>query len=234
LLEATIMVRKLGLAACASVVLALAPAMAVQAADPPPQSTADGLQLTKSTTTRLVYAKPGADLTPYKRVAILDCYVEFEKNWEKDYNSSRMGLEGRVTDKDVDRMKAGLATEFKKVFTRELQDKGGYEVVGTAAPDVLVLRPALINVEVAAPDLMTAGIGATIVRSAGQMTLFLELWDSTSNTILARVMDAAADDNAFAERANRATNTQAAESIMRDWARELRERLDEVRGKGSN
>jgi hypothetical protein len=228
-----IMVRRLGLAACASVVLALAPAMAVQAADPPPQSTADGLQLTKTTKTRLVYAKPGADLTPYKRVAILDCYVEFEKNWEKDYNSSRMGLEGRVTDKDVDRMKAGLATEFKKVFTRELQDKGGYEVVDTAAPDVLVLRPALINVEVAAPDLMTAGIGATIVRSAGQMTLFLELWDSSTNTLLARIMDAKADDPTTGQIANRVTNTAAADRILESWAEELRKHLDAAEGKAT-
>lgn len=37
----------------------------------------------------------------------------------------------------------------------------------------------------------------------------------------------------IARRAIRATNTQAAESIMRDWARELRGRLDEVRDKGS-
>ena len=74
-------------------------------------------------------------------------------------------------------MKTGLAAEFKKVFTEELQDKGGYQVVETAGPDVLVLRPALVNVEVNAPDIMSAGVNATVVRSAGQMTLFLELWD---------------------------------------------------------
>jgi hypothetical protein len=96
---------------------------------------------------------------------------------------------------------------------------------------VLVLRPALLNVEVSAPDLMEPGINATVVRSAGQMTLFLELWDSTTNTLLARVMDAAADDDAFAKQANRVTNTQAADEILRGWAHELRGRLDEVKGK---
>jgi hypothetical protein len=198
----------------------------LQAADPPPQSTPDGLQLTKSTKNRLVYVKPGAELTPYKRVAILDCYVAFEKDWEKDYNDSRMGLEGRVTDRDVDRMKAGLAAEFKKVFTRELQDKGGYEVVDTAAPDVLVLRPALINVEVAAPDLMTAGISATIVRSAGQMTLYLELWDSTTNTLLARVVDTEADrGTGFAQAGGTVRNKQAADDILTAWADRLRSAL---------
>jgi hypothetical protein len=103
--------------------------------------------------------------------------------------------------------------------------------VDIAAPDVLVLRPALLNVEVSAPDLMTPGINATVVRSAGQMTLFLELWDSTTNTLLARVMDAEADNDAFAKQANRVTNVQAADRILRDWAHELRERLDMVQGK---
>ena len=214
---------------------AVAAPMPAIAADPPPSVSSDGLQLQpQKSKHRLVYLKPGATFTQYQRVAILDCFVEFEKDWQKDYNSSRVGLDTKVSDADVERMKQGLAERFKKVFVDELQNKGGYQVVDKAAPDVLVLRPALVNVEVNAPDLMSPGIDATVVRSAGQMTLFLELWDSTSNTILARVMDAAADETQFAQRANRVTNTQAADRIMRDWAHELRERLDMVRGKGSN
>ncbi len=201
------------------------------AKDPPPQDSSDGLHLVKSTKTRLVYVKPGATFSQYRRVALLDTFVDFEKDWQKDYNSSRVGLGDRVGDSDVARMKTGLAAEFKKIFTDELQNKGGYEIVTTAAPDVLILRPALINVEVNAPDLMSADFGATVVRSAGQMTLYLELWDSTTNTLLARVMDAEADDDAFAKQANRVTNTQAADRILREWAHELRGRLDDVTGK---
>jgi hypothetical protein len=225
--------RKHGLMAGVLAALVFVSVPAVQAADTPPQVTPEGLQLQKSTKHRLVYLKPGATFTQYNRVAILDCLVDFEKDWQKDYNSSRMGLEGRVSDKDVERMKTGLAAEFRKVFTDELQNKGGYQVVDTAAPDVLVLRPALLNVEVNAPDIMTSGINATVVRSAGQMTLFLELWDSTTNTLLARVMDAAADENAFGKQANRVTNTQAADEILRNWAHELRVRLDEIKGQSS-
>jgi hypothetical protein len=82
------------------------PISVASAAEAPPQASPDGLQLVKSTKTR-------------------------------------------------------LAAEFKKILTDELQNKGGYEIVTTAAPDVLVLRPALLNVEVNAPDLMTASFGAT-------------------------------------------------------------------------
>lgn len=221
-----------GLLAGLSLGLALASFAPAHAADPPPPASVDGLQLQpQKSKHRIVYLKPGADFTPYKRVAILECLVEFEKDWQKDYNRSRVGLDYKVSDSDVERMKTGIAKEFKKVFIDELQDKGGYTVVDVAAPDVLVLRPALLNVEVSAPDLMTPGINATVVRSAGQMTLFLELWDSSTNTLLARIMDAQADNDSFAKQANRATNTQAADRILRDWAKELHERLDMVHGK---
>lgn len=227
----TTLFRRSAWAAFAATALTLASVPGVHAKDAPPQVSEDGLQLTKSTKTRLVYVKPGATFSQYDRVAILDCYVEFEKNWERDYNSSRVGLEGRVTDKDVERIKSDLAAEFKKVFVDELQNKGGYQVVDVAAPDVLLLRPALLNVEVNAPDIMSADIGRTVVRSAGQMTLFLELWDPATKTILARVMDAQEDDEAFAQMANRVTNKAAADRILREWAEELRKRLDTVRGK---
>jgi hypothetical protein len=224
-------IRQLSLLAftCASLALASTPALAAK--DPPPQVSPEGLQLTKSTKNRLVYVKPGATFSKYGRVAILDPLVEFEKDWQKDYNRSRSGLEGRVSDDDVAKMKERLAAEFKKIFVAELQGEGGYQVVTVAGPDVLVLRPALLNVEVNAPDVMTAGIEHTVVRSAGQMTLYLELWDSDSNTLLARVMDAQADPDTMAQVGGSVTNKAAADRMLKKWAKELRERLDDVRAK---
>jgi hypothetical protein len=199
-------------------------------AEAPPAVDKDGLHLVKQTKQRLVYVKPGATLSPYKRVAILDCLVEFQKNWQRDYNANAVTLSQRVSDSDIKRMKDALAAEFKRVFADELQ-KGGYQVVNTAAPDVLVLRPALINVAVTSPDLMTANVTQVVVDSAGQMTLYLELLDSSTNTLLARAMDAQADDQAFGRVANRVTNSAAAEEILRRWAQDVRKHLDAARGK---
>jgi hypothetical protein len=78
---------------------------------------------------------------------------------------------------------------------------------------------------------MTANMEHTVVRSAGQMTLYLELWDSTTNSILACVMDAQADPEAIAQLANRVTNTAAADAILKSWADEVRGHLDAVGGK---
>jgi len=205
----------------------------LDASEPPPEVSKDGLQLQKQTKQRLVYLKPGATFSPYHRVAILECYVEFRKNWARDYNSEHVELENQVTNNDIERMKSALSAEFKKVFVNELT-KGGYQVVDTAAPDVLVLRPALVNVDPTAPDLMAANMERTVVRSAGQMTLYLELWDSTTNTILARVMDAEADQQPFAQPASRVTNTAAADTILKSWADELVGHLDAVHGKAKH
>ncbi len=220
---------------CVVAGLALGYSPALLAKDPPlPEVSPEGLQLQHNTKdARVVYLKPGATFSQYSRVAILDCFVDFEKNWQRNYNDDTAGLEGRVTTADMERIKAALAAEFKKVFTKELEKSGGYQVVDTAAPDVLVLRPALVNLVVNAPDLQTADMRTAVVASAGQMTLYLELWDSSTNTILARVMDAKADQGmgGMAQQANRATNTVAADDILREWAVKLRKHLDAVHGK---
>jgi hypothetical protein len=107
--------------------------------------------------------------------------------------------------------------------------------VDVAAPDVLVLRPAILNMVVNAPEIDTAPMmSASVVASAGQMTLYLELWDSTTNTLLARVVDTEADQEGMAMAGNSVTNKAAADRILSSWADRLRKRLDEVRAAPAN
>jgi hypothetical protein len=217
------------IALCAGLVL-LCPA-GLAAEGPPPEVTQDGLHLYKQTKERVAYVRPGATFTQYKKVALLDCYVEFSKDWVKDYNRDQRDPSRKIKDSDLERAKTALQGQFRKIFTEELQKGGRYEVTDSGGPDVLVLRPALINIQVSAPDLMAPGRSATYVESAGAMTIYLELWDSASNTILARVIDGKVDPRLYGQRSSSVTNRAAAERMMRSWADELRNRLDLVRGK---
>jgi hypothetical protein len=106
--------------------------------------------------------------------------------------------------------------------------KDGHEVVDAVGPDVLLLRPAIINLDVAAPDIMRASMGNTWVSSAGSMTLYMELYDSASSTIIGRVADPRADPNDGAQIANKVTNKVAADRIIRRWAELLSSHLGEV------
>jgi hypothetical protein len=213
--------------------LALAGSPTLWAADQEwPQTSPDGLQLQKTLPHGAVYLKQGATFGQYKRLAILDCYVAFAKDWQRNYNMNEPDLEMKVSKTDMDRIQRELAAEFKRVFTEELQTKGGFEIVDIAAPDVLILRPAILNLMVNAPEIDTAPTMAfAVVSSAGQMTLYLELWDSTTNTILARVVDTEADESSggFAQAGGVVRNKEAADEILASWADRLRTALDNAR-----
>jgi hypothetical protein len=200
------------------------------AAEKLPETSDDGLVLQKDTDLAAVYIKPGADFSGYDKLAVLDCYVEFKKNWQRDQNEDHMSMTQMVTKKDMDEIKDRLAKEFKEVFIEELETEGGYEVVDHGAQDVMIIRPAIIDLDVEAPDTMTPGMSATFSASAGQMTLYMELYDSVTSDIIARVIDAEGGRDHGTIR-NRATNKAEADRILRKWADILRGHMDQVHGK---
>jgi len=209
-----------------SILLTFAAASAVAKSEVP-QTTPDGLELLKQTRSRITYAMPDATLELYTKVALIDCAVAFAKNWDRDYNRN-VSLSRRIRPDDMEKIKAHLAEEFETVFTEELT-KAGHEIVGHTGDDVLVIRPAIINLEITAPDVGDAGMTRVYVRSAGRMTLYMELYDSVTGAKIAQVMDAEAADRGFAMQANRVMNKSEADRVLRGWARELAEHLGPVR-----
>jgi hypothetical protein len=68
---------------------------------------------------------------------------------------------------------------------------------------------------------------ATFSASAGQMTLYMELYDSVTSDLIARIIDAEADQNAGSiDFRNEVTNMAAADQILRKWADRLRSLLE--------
>jgi len=209
--------------------LVFAVAASAVAAQDPPETSHDGLTLVKHTTSRAVYMAPGASLEQYQRIHLQEAHVAFKKNWQRDYNRTVIGLERRISDDDADKIRQDLAAEFKKVFTDELETKGGYEIVDVAAEDVLILVPAIINLDVTAPDTNTPGMSRTFTASAGEMTLYLELYDSVSRSIIARIIDAQADRSAGSFGLGGSVSNRAdADRILRRWADLLRGHLADV------
>ncbi|MBT8441749.1 MAG: DUF3313 domain-containing protein [Gammaproteobacteria bacterium] len=195
-----------------------------------PELTHDGLELVDGTKLDAVYRLPGADFSVYQRVAILECAVAFRKNWQRDQNRDRRGG-SRITQDDMDRIKSTLSEEFLKIFSEELE-KGGYAVVDAGGEDVLVLRPAIINLDVAAPDILEPGRTRTFSATAGQMTLYMEVFDSVSGAILGRAVDAQGSRTpGRVQISNRVTNKAEADRILRRWAKTLVGKLDAVHGK---
>jgi hypothetical protein len=193
-----------------------------------PPVSPDGLHLVPNTTVAAVYMKPGADLSQYDKIALLDTYVSFAKNWERDYNEEAT-FENQISDKDMQTIREKVASEFTKEMTKVLSTQDGRQFVTTGGSGVLILRPAIINLQITQPDLMTPGMEQTFVTSAGSMTLYLELLDGKTGDLIARVIDPeAADDAGMAQVANGVTNTADFDRIVQRWAQLLNSHLAQI------
>jgi hypothetical protein len=193
-----------------------------------PEYSPEGLKLIPKTKVSAVYLREGVQFGEYDKIAILDCYVAFRKNWQRDQNQSTHSS-FRVSDEDMTKMKDWLADEFKKVFSAELTAKGE-TLTTTAGTGVLILRPAIINLDVAAPDTMDAGRSRTYSASAGQATLYLELFDSVTGELLARALDVEeVGDMGFIGVRNGVTNRADADRMLKKWATLLGTHLQNAR-----
>jgi hypothetical protein len=219
-------------AVLALAVATLAPPAAHAAEQELAPETHDGLTLVPDSKVAAGYIDSAADFSVYKKVMILDCHVAFKKNWQRDQRSGSAS-KIRVTAGDMDRIKAEVAGLFRDVFEEELSKDGGYEIVYSAGDDVLLVRPAIIDLDVTAPDTMSAGRSRTYTTSSGAATLFIELYDSVTGDILARAADRKAANRMGGHLgySNRVTNKSDARKMMRGWAELLRGKLDEFHGK---
>jgi len=209
--------------------IALALAATATAGDALPEVSHDGLHLVKDTKMRAVYMKPGASLSEYNEVALLACYVAFKKNWQRDYNDDAASLGDRISDQDMKRIRDDLAKQFNKVFT-EVLTKGGHKMVTEGGSGVLIVQPAIVNLEVTAPDTMQAGMEMSFSASAGQMTLYMQLYDGKTGDIIARVIDPEAAGNDFVQVRNSVTNMADADRVLRRWATLLNDHLGSISG----
>jgi hypothetical protein len=183
-----------------------------------PAVSPEGLKLVPNTKVSAVYMRDGASFNGYNKLAILDCYVAFRKDWKRDQNDGINKF--KVDEGDVTRIKTELAEMFKDVFSKELTAKGE-SVVTTGGTGVLILRPAILNLDVTAPDTMQPG-SRTFAASAGQATLYLELLDGVSGELLMRVMDVEeAGDYGLTEIRNSVTNRSDASRMLKKWADRL-------------
>jgi len=191
-----------------------------------PEYTVEGLKLVPDTENiALVWAEPGANLSQYDRVYLVEPYVAFKKNWKRDQNRGSL----RVSSSDMERIKKNVSELFMEVFTAELE-KGGYTLANVRAEDVLIVKPAIIDLDVNAPDVRTAGRASTFTTSAGSMTLYLELYDSETDDLLAKALDVKAErDSGYMEWQTRVANYAAAKRMMQPWAEALRKGLDKAR-----
>jgi hypothetical protein len=209
---------------CAAMLIVTASA---QAAAQLPNESHDGLELVPrrdANGMEVVYVRPGATLTAYKRVMLDPVTVAFDPSWKP---------RPAMSAPDRERVRRELAEAFRTVFAEELATKGGYAIVETAAPDVLRVSASIVDLYIEMPGVGTSQWSRTVVTDS-RMSLIGELRDAESGAILARVADRRVASSrgkipGSIRWTTQGTNRAEALRALQTWAELLRSALDSAR-----
>ncbi len=186
----------------------------------PAEYLADGLKLVPDTKgISRVWLRPGVDLSQYRSVYLVEPSVAFRKNWLKDQNRGHPSI--RVKEGDMEDIKRDIKKLFMEVFTEELLG-AGFDFAELRAPGVMIIKSAILDLDVNAPDIQSSGTSDILVSTAGSMKLYLEIYDSMTEQLLVKAVDQASDwDTGQMQSQKKVANRAAAKRMMTPWAKAL-------------
>lgn len=189
------------------------------------EMTFDGLYPIDGGTADAAWARPGADISQYSKILLQGVGVEYRPGGESGrLHHARVGHDHSELS---DNQKARFEMLLNEAFQEELSKSEYFTLVDEPGPDVLLIRGGLLDVVSYVPP-EPLGRGEIYLRRLGEATLVLEIRDSVSEAIIARVVDRRAAEDAGGEltKSNRASNTVEVRRVARAWGRILRDRLD--------
>ncbi len=176
-----------------------------------------------------LYLKPGVQWAEYQGLHIAPIEVSFASHWQPKQPGSTFPM--RTAEREALRLK--VATLAQEQFQRVFQGEAGAAAPGRLAlvkepgPKVLNLRARLVDVWLAAPHSPEPGLVHTYARTAGEMTLVLELLDATTGQVLARVQDQRQGrDIGRMVRMDGIATIAEIEDMAAHWAREVRRQIE--------
>ncbi len=205
--------------------MAAVPAAAIADSEVPEVSL-DGLELVEKDRRGEIYAEPGVDWSTYSRIKLDKATVAFKKNWMRDQNRGRPF---KVRAEDMERIKADLSELFDEVFSKELSEKGDYDITTESAGDVMRITPRIVDLDVNAPDTRSPGITQSYTEQAGRMTLKLEIYDSVTGDLIAATSNRQESPRrGYYQWTTSVSNRADARRMLERWAKDLRERLEKA------
>jgi hypothetical protein len=187
----------------------------------PEERTDDGLVRVPSRAAGGVYRNPDADFTRYQRLILEPPTVEFIAEWRERHE--------KVNDAEVQRIRSEVVKLFRDEFERELVKRGPYQFAESPAPDVLLVVPRVVDLDILAPDGATDVGERTYTPGPVKMQVTGELRDATTNQLLARIIIFEGQHRyGFDELrlANRSTNAHEMRVGFGKWAMMVREALN--------
>jgi hypothetical protein len=190
------------------------------ASRPPEEMTDDGLVRVPSRSVAGVYRAPGASFVPYRRIVLEPPTISFAHDWQKNHPE--------VSAAELQRIRTEAAALFRDEFTRELIDRGPYEFTDELAADVIIVNPAIEDMDIPAPDAGVSPGERAYTTGPVKMKVTGDLRDAATGKLVGRLTIFEGNERySFNElrQASRATNAHDQRIAYARWSRILNEAL---------
>ena len=180
---------------------------------------------------QMSYIDPDADLSKYNRVLVRPLGVDKVEIIQPSKTTSIAGRRDWVlTDKD----KQALQTVFHEVMVKQLQEKGGYEVVDEPGDDVLEIAAMITAIAPSGPKddnrSRPTGRSQVYTEGAGSIAVAVAYGDSETGEVLGLAKDSRSS-NSYWGANNSVSNMADVRRMFTSWAIAIRDGLDRVHGK---
>ena len=202
---------------------------------PEAEISVDGLHRVDNSVMELVYVKPDLNLQSYTKVRLGEIRVAYRKDPEGRREASVRGMPDEANYALSPSQMDVLKSLYQDALVKELTKDSGYQFVDAPGPDVLHIEAYVIDLVIKVPTRVSSGRQQGGTSSYASVTALLELYDSESQEILARVADRG-DPTLSAGWASIEPGFIKADltRLFEYWAGLLRQGLDQIRELGLN
>jgi hypothetical protein len=224
-IDCTMRLLSTGLLATVAAAVVSLPAVSVATAREEPPQEWDGLVRRYNDKLDNVWVRPNVQFKAYKRIRLPPVEVSFAKDWDPNRGKRSPSKE------EIQSIRAGLSEMFHEEFARRLA-QGGYVITDSNDDDVLIVQAALANLYINGPQASNADIARSFTMTTGRVSVVMQLSDSVTQQLLARVVDTQqGDEHGNLTWTSSVASSDEARRIMGIWAYALRKGLDKVNGK---
>jgi hypothetical protein len=167
-----------------------------------------------------IWVRPGSSIAGYDKLLPINAGLHYKRPPRKSRG------EYPLSETQMTRVQQLLG----EVFQEEVTADGSWTMVSEPGPDALIIRGAIIDLVVTANPDPPSGRNRSYTTSLGEATLVIEIFDSQSREILARIADRRRIERETGSWRNDSINNRSAtKQVFRSWARRFRQGLENAR-----
>ncbi len=196
---------------------------------PNAEVTFDGLHRVDNTKFRYVWAKPGVDLSSYNKIMAVEAGFHYRN--VRDPGGTSVARQRTQDFPIAEKNRAKFESIVKEVFQDEMGKLEHWKFTDQPGPDTIILFGSLYDIVSHVPP-EYKGRGTTYISRVGEATLVLQIEDSLSREVLARVAERRAANpvgNLALARSGTVTSIAEVRRLARHWARKLRTALESLK-----